>query len=418
MKTIFRFANMGLFLAAIIALGAVAGFAQDPCTDADGQTALSDKVRELFTHKDLPSLKLRIDAGKQFLDKYGACDSAKEFSDYLKTNIPKWEKAYADAMEKAAKDALIARFNNGLNSKNWDEVYSAGKEILGKYPDDFRDVELALGSIGYDESFKGNKKYNDDTLRYARISIADLESGKTFSANYGVPKDFVYKSKDNALGWMNLTIGYITQVSLKDKKAAQPFLYKATQLNSDTNKNPIPYELIGNYYFEELNKLTTEITSLPKPDEKDTPEVAKTKIDAIKAKVALANGTSERALDAFSRAYTFASPTPAAKPYKDKMRKNLEDAYKLRFSKTEGLDAWIASAIKKPFIDPTTPVAPISDPEPVTTTTTNNTTPVKPATPATPVKTPAKPSAAAPAKTPVTKGKAAVKKPVAKKRAV
>src|SRR6267143_477887 len=136
MKTIFRFANIGLFLAVIIALGAVAAAAQDPCTDADGQTALSDKVRELFTHKDLASLKARIDAGKQFLDKYGACDSAKEFSDYLKTNIPKWEKAYADGTEKAAKDALIARFNNGLTSKNWDEVYAAGKEILGKYPDD------------------------------------------------------------------------------------------------------------------------------------------------------------------------------------------------------------------------------------------------------------------------------------------
>jgi hypothetical protein len=264
---------------------------------------------------------------------------------------------------------IVNRFNTALNAKNWDEVYVSGKEILAKYPDKFRDVELALGSIGYDESYKGNFKYNDETLRFAKAALADLEGGKTFSASYGVPKDFVYKSKDNAIGWMNLIIGYITQVAQKNKKDAQSYLYKSTQMNSETKKNPIPYELIGYYYFDELDKLTAEIKALA-ADQKDTDtaEVAKQKVDTIKAKVALANGTAERAMDAFSRAHNLGQ-TPA---YKTKMRQNVEGAYKLRFAKTEGMDAWIAGVNSKPFPDPTTPITPISDPEPATAASTTS----------------------------------------------
>jgi len=109
--------------------------------------------------------------------------------------------------------------------------------------------------------------------------------------------------------------------------------------------------------------------------------------EPIKAKVALANGTSERAIEAFSRAYTLGS----AKPYKDKMYGNIKGAYKLRFAKEEGIDAFIAEAGKKPFQNPLTPVTPISDPEPVTTTTTTSTTPPAPA-PIKPAGTPAKPA--------------------------
>ena len=96
MKTIFRPLSLGLILAATIALGAVAGFAQDPCVDAEGQTKMSDTFRELYPKKaTVDDQRATINSGKAFLDKYGACDTAKEFSDYLKTAIPALEKALA-----------------------------------------------------------------------------------------------------------------------------------------------------------------------------------------------------------------------------------------------------------------------------------------------------------------------------------
>ncbi len=137
----------------------------------------------------------------------------------------------------------------------------------------------------------------------------------------------------------------------------------------------------------------------------------------------MSNGLAERAMDAFSRAYTLGQ----APAYKAKMKKNVEDAHQVRFAKKDGVDSWITSAVAKPFVNPTTPVAPISDPEPAKTTTSTTSTPVTPTTtPTKPADTTVKPSTtpvAKPATTPakpaaVTKPQAVVKKPVAKKKGV
>jgi hypothetical protein len=121
-------------------------------------------------------------------------------------------------------------------------------------------------------------------------------------------------------------------------------------------------------------------------------------------------------MDAYSRAFTYAKdPT-----IKARMRKNVEDAYKVRFGNTTGVDAWIGSAVAKPFINPTTPIAPISDAEPAATTSGSTTPPTT--MPATTVVTPVKPAPAATvpaakpaAKPTATKPRASVKKTVAKK---
>lgn len=412
-------------MAAIVALGAVSGFGQNPCEDAPGMAALDAKFRENYGKKEIALRKSAVDAGKQYIDKYGACPDSKDFVEYLQKFLPGMETKIAADEKQIAKDALYNRFNNSVKTSTFDETYASGREILAKEPDQL-DVIISLGSIGYDESYKGNFKYNDDTLKFAKQAIAALEAGKT-SSTFGLYQ-WSYKNKDNALGWLNYTIGYIYQVAQKNKKEALPYLYKATQANSDTKKNPIPYELIGAYYFDELNKITAEITEAAKgQNPTDTEEVAKQKVEAIKAKVALANGTAERAMDAFARAYTLAAPTPAAKPYKDKMYKNLQDAYKLRFAKTEGLDAWIAGSVAKPMPSPLTAVTPIFDPEPVTTTT--STAPAPTAAPTTakpagtttvkPVAPVVKPGTPVNGK-PVTsvKPQAKVKKPIVKRKVV
>jgi len=73
---------------------------------------------------------------------------------------------------------LIVRFNAALNAKNWDDVYASSKELMAKRPADFNGLELLLGSIGYDELFTNNTKYSDQTLQYAKQSLADLQAGK------------------------------------------------------------------------------------------------------------------------------------------------------------------------------------------------------------------------------------------------
>ncbi len=428
MKTIFRQLALGLMMAAFIALGAVAGFAQDPCSDADGQGKLYDRFGELFTKTTIDDKKATIAAGKQFLEKYGSCESAKDSSDYLKTAVPALEKALAARIESERFNALLTKFDNGLKTSNWDDVYDAGKQILSEKPDEFRDAELVLGSIGLDETAKTPRvtKWNDDTLKYAKMSIADLEGGKTFK-RFGVSQ-FIYKSKDNALGWMNYTIGYLYYFDKNDKKQGLSYLYKASQLNSETKTNPVVFESIGSYYFDEVRRLAAEVDVLAKAqDPKDAEEVAKQKVDAIKAKVALVNGTAEAAFDAYARAYNFAKADPKSpKAYVESLNKKLHDLYNVRFGKPDGYDAFIANTVKKPLPNPLLPIAPISDPEPVVATGATTTTTVKPAattgkppvtTPAKPASNPTKPPVATPSKnSPGTKPQAVVKKPVVKKK--
>jgi hypothetical protein len=418
MKKIFRSFDLAVILAAILVAGATIGFGQDPCADTAGQDALSGKIRELFPKikTDLPSLKAIVESGKQYTEKYGACtsDAIKEFNTYLSTNLPNWEKS-AKALDLAAtQKPYIDKFNNGLKAKNWDDVYSAGKDLIEKWPDQFRTVELVLGTIGYDETAKTprNTKYNDDTLRYAKASLADLQSGKTFDSLGVAPYD--YKTKNDAIAWMNYYIGYILAVDKKDKKEAINYFYTATQIQSGPAKEPFGYEVMALNYIDEVNRLTDVVKAKRALlSETDPEDVQKQKVDDVKAAVAQVNGAAERALDALARAYSFAPSDEKNKAYKDKIYKSIQDVYTLRFGKQEGLQAWIAAAPSKPLPNPSTPIAPVFDAEPApaaagTTTSGAATTPAaaKPAG----TTTTSKPDAAIPAK-PAAKPAAAAAKP-------
>lgn len=399
MKTIFRFVKMGLVVTALAVVGATAALAQDPCADSAGQTALDAKFRENYD-KDLAKRKIAVEAGKEFLEKYGTCEATKDFSDYLKTAIPQIEEQNKKEEALTAAKALYGRFDKAVVAKNWDEAFASVREIAAQYPDNSLDQIITVASIGYDQAYAKNNKYNDETLRLAKQAISMIESGKT-SKRYGLfGGGWEYKTKENALGWMNLTVGYITYYVNKNKKDALPYLYKASQATSDTKSNPLVFEAIGGYYFDEVSKLAEQVKTMI-ADQKDTdPDDVKAKKEAdIKAKIALLNGYAERAIDAYARAHKVTKDTPAeVKAYKDGLYKTIQSLYNVRFAKTDGVDAFIASLVSKPMPDPTSTVAPIIEEPKATDTTTGGDAAMATTTPA------AKP-AAAPAKKPVVKKK-------------
>lgn len=366
MNKIFRHVNLGLLMATILAVGAVAGFGQNPCDDAAGIAALDAKFRENYD-KDLTKRQIAVEAGKQYIEKYAECPPSKDFVEYLRSYLPGMEAAIAKEKKQLEVNALVARFDTGLKSKNWNEVYTAGKQVLAENGDAFRDAELVLGSIGLDETAKTPRvtTWNDDTIKYAKMAIADLEANKTFT-NFGVAP-FKYKNKEDALGWMNYTLGYIYFYDKNNKKDALGYLYKASQLNSDTKTNPVLYETVGSYYFDDVRKLAGEVDTLVKSPEPETPELVKQKVDDIKAKVAMVNGTAEAAIDAYARAHDLAKKNPKIeKAYTEGLYKKLQDLYNVRFGKMEGFDAYIANTVKKPMPNPQNPVAPVRDAEPAT----------------------------------------------------
>lgn len=394
MKTIFRSTGFALLIAAILTLGAVAGFAQD-CDEA-AMTAQADKVRELFTKKDIPGRKAAIEAGKVYLEKFGSCPAGAEMATYLKDSLPKREKTLAQAEKDARLVEIGSRFDAGLKSKNWDAVYAAGKQLLDEDPEKYRPALLVLGTIGYDETAKSPRvtKWNDDTLKYAKLAIADLEAGKPF-AFYGV-QPFEYKAgKDEAIGWMNLIIGYIMSWDKNQRKEALPYLDKAIKSSSTAKNDWNLYETIGQYYFDEAAKMEGELKTMRAAiKDTDAPEVVKQKVDALNEKIGISNGTLERAMDAYARTYKMAPTTPAGKAYRDGILGKINDLYDARFNKKDGVNAWIEAAVVKPIPSPLTAVTPVIDPEPAAAATSSSTAPAtaaKPTAPAAKAATTAKP---------------------------
>jgi len=414
MKTIFRFLSVGLLLTAFVAVGSIAAFAQSGCDDTATKTDLDGKFRNNYD-KDLAARKIAVDAGKQYIEKFGECPDSKEFVDYLKAYIPSMEARIKKEDDQNARDKRNKRYNDAYKAQNWDEVYAAGKDILTYEPENL-DVILDLGSIGYDQSINSkNYKYNDDTLKFAKLALEKFKAGKTCERCGAF---YAYKSKDNAIGWMNLTIGYIMYNVQGNKKDALPYLFAASQASSDTKSNPLAYDPIGAYFYADVIKLRDEAQAMIKttlPDTATDEEKAKREAD-IKAKIALLNGTAERAMDAYAHAYNVAKANPKTKAYADELYKKLQGLYSTRFPDGNALDTYIASLAAKPMTDPATAVTPIAeaDATPVSASTTTTTTPVaeKPASGTAKVAT-ATPSEA----TTATKAKpATTKKPVAKKK--
>jgi hypothetical protein len=394
MKTIFRFLNAGALTVAILALGAVSGFGQDACGDVDGQNALYTKFTENFQKKTAPDLRIAADSAKGFLEKYGECPSVKEQADYMRPWVPKLEENIKKIEEGAVMGALFTRFDNAIKNDNAAELYTAGKEILAKQPQNYN-IIVPMGIVGWDLAAKNNNAHAEDALRFAKMGLEGIKSGTAKAKKEGTYGALKYEfPKDQAINELTYAVGYLTYYYKKDKKGALPYYYELAQ-SGRYKDEPRIFATIGNYYVDEAAPIIEEITKLVQQLTAATDEAAKADLEKqVKAKIGMFNGYAERAMDALGRAYTKATK-PADKTLKDSVYKQVQALYERRFEKKEGLDTYIASTVAKPMPNPTTPVTPVNDPEPTTTTT------GAPASSAT--ATPTKPVSTMPVKTSVAK---------------
>jgi tetratricopeptide (TPR) repeat protein len=224
-------------------------------------------------------------------------------------------------------------------------------------------------SASYKSTKENNYKFSDDAIRYSTAALGKIKSGWTFTKkdDKGTPIIGVFQysyTKDAAIGELTYALAYNNYYGKKDKKTALPLYYELSQMPA-YKSDPRVYGTIGDYYIEEGAPIGDEIAKLIADIKTATDEKVKADLDAkVKERIAMFNGYTERALDAYSRAYNVSK----AGPYKDSLYKVMQGLYKRRFDKETGLDAYVSTTIAKPFPNPTTPVTPISDPEPTTTT--------------------------------------------------
>jgi len=374
MKTIFKALGLGALLTAFLAVGSVSALAQEACTDVDAINALYQTVLDNYKSTDVAALQKAVDSGKQFTEKYGNCDSAKVNADWIGKQMPKWEARLAEGKVQAVRGPILTRFDNAIKSKNWDEAYAAGEEFTTKYPNDDTKIHIIvpLAWIGYLESGNKNTKYNANAAKYAKAAIDLLKSGTAKakpSGGYGAFQ-FECASKDECISFLTYDLGYMDYLG-GNKQAALPYYYEVTKISGSFKTNPVVFGTIGDYYYESVRKQAEDVKAKI-ADQKDTdPDDVKAKKDAdIKQAVGMLNGYAERAMDAYSRAYTLAKADPKLATYAGTLYKTLQALYTVRFQKQDGIDAWISSTVTKPFPDPTSAVTPVIDPE----TTTSNAT--------------------------------------------
>ncbi len=392
MKAIFRSLSMAAIVAGIAVTGA---FAQNVCDDLDGATAKYDAFTANYQKKTEAELTAAIAAGKEFLEKWGACESWKEQVAFVKPWIPRLEVTLGQVRDKP----LFDGFDDAVNKDNIDGIYSFGKQILAKYPTNhnFRYVMTVatLQDVSKAVQAKTQSKYESVAASSAKTLYDGIKSGSITldrKRQDGTPVIGFLKhevNKEEALSRLAYTQAFINYYGLNNKKAAVAQYYEVTQIPGYFKNYAPVFVTISEYYRDETEGIGKEIVTLTTeyngmvdqvkklgntPEDQEKAKQLDTDIKAkdvqIKAKEALFNGYVERAMDALSRAWKAAKDTtPAEKTYKDALYKDLQGLYKRRYNKDVGLNEWVAATTAKPLPDPSSTVQPVSD-EPATTTTT------------------------------------------------
>ena len=375
MKKVLRVLVLGL----MATLAATSVFAQER-----DRAKVYDDYEKNYQAATIEGKQKALAAAKEYIEKFNTKDDEAQVT-YFKEAIPALEEAIKNmgneklkAEEQKKWNDMLVKFDTAFKSKNWDNAVAAGKEALNFQPqyidkkgvDNVKfDLGIVLTTVGYDLAEAKNYKYNSETVELAKKVIQQIESGQTSDkfGNYGSHQfktDIYPDGKNNALGWMNYTIGYIMLYGQKNPQAALPYLYKASQTKSATQNFPIIYELIGAQYYDEVAKLDQERTKIQEANgNKDNEESL--------AKYALEKGYAERGADAYARAYKLVKDDPKQpKEYKDLIFSRLQQLYKFRNNdNTAGLDTYVSSIMSKPFPNPTSAVEPIKDEAPTATST-------------------------------------------------
>jgi hypothetical protein len=378
-----NYIGLGMAAAVLAVAGAVPAAAQNSnCDDVTGYTESYKKIVANYD-KGAAGLKVAVDTGKEYLEKYGSCTGAegadhpaKAGVDWVKASLPGWEKTLSDGQKSAQIEELYKKYAAELAASKWNEASATSKQLLAVFPQDKNlNVIIPLASMGLYESYKKNDAFVDQAIQNAKLAIDKMKAGEVALNNYYGIAPYAYGNKDDAMSEMKYILGYLLYEKKGDKKAGLNYFYDVANNPGRNKGEPRMFVTIGLYYLDQAKKVGDEI--LPLVTELNaattTPE-RKIELDKmIKAKEAYYQAWEERALDAFGRAHKNAKDTtPAEKAYRQNIYDQIAKIYESRFGKKDGIDSWLSTAVAKPMPNPTTDVTPVVETDAATTTTTTS----------------------------------------------
>lgn len=362
MKKMFKLMLPGALALAFVAAPAVVptALAQDTAaTTANPNQAEKERLDKLFRDNFKNNKDVAYQAAKDYLAKFGSDTDNQEFVTYLKNWITKEEqrrtgeaqaaiaKRCADPVAAAAKAPTAAE-----KAKFGSDVFSGCQQFASQAPNTAYAylVPVDYGFILATSNPPINT-YNEQTIALAKQAIQKMESNQFTDVKWS---DYQFKSKDDALGWMNYIIGFITFYNMNGREAdAVPYFYKSLQYDSDVKKKFQPYYGLGFNYRTQYNKAVQEF---------QTKSAGATEMtDELKRDLGMQKALADRAIDAFARALAVAKADPKTpKAVVDARQKDLEQMFKIRNNQqTTGMDTFVAGVMSKPLPDPNAPVTPV-----------------------------------------------------------
>lgn len=321
----------------------------DPCT-AEAKTALYAKF--------LANRKGTTEENKTG-DQEVAFNTAKEYKKLCpadESDPAKYMAKWAGTYEVAARKT---KFLNAYDTKSYAEMFPLGNQVLADDPNYVRAYVL-LGIVGYQASVAGNNALNVQSLPFAKKAIELLEAGQS-------PDDWKpYSGKDDALAWLNYSIGHASKASPRE---ALPYLLKAARYPGLFKTNPLTYERIAQAY---------ELGYYAKQEEDYKPFAGQP--ESPEQQLALQNiyQTVDRIIDAYARAIALAGTDPKFQQGKTAWTETVTDLYKFRNKGSDaGLTALLAGIQNKPLPEIPTPITTLPTPPAAVATP----TPVPPAKP-------------------------------------
>lgn len=241
------------------------------------------------------------------------------------------------------------------DKKDYPKAFELGKQVLVDEPDNVK-VLIDLAYAGFMAAGSRVDTFNADSLVYAKKAIQLLQSG-------AVPDNWApYTNKDEALAYMNNTIGQLT--FQKNPSEALPYLLKAAQLEGKLKKQPLTYGIIGDAYQSgPYDKLSADYKA--RFEGKDESPESKLALENV-------NQVIDRIIDAYARAVALAGSEAAYQANKKAWMDTLTTWYKYRHNQSDvGLSDLIAGVMAKPLPPEPTPLTTLPAATPTTSTPTN-----------------------------------------------
>lgn len=345
-----------LALSLVMATLALPAFAQEataspsPATTTATTAAQGDQEAKAALYKRVTdnyktNQPVAYEAAKEYLQKYPQDDP--KIIQYLQNFVAKYEKA-----------TVQNQFPQFIKDKKYTEAFALGKQILAKEPENLG-VMMNLGYAGYLASFANNTAFNADAINYAKQAIQKIESGKT-TDNWDP-----FKNKDEALAYLNYALGFM---NLKTNPGeAVNYFVKAAQANSPVKNEAITYYYLALGYEVGPYKTQSEQFAAMYQGKDETPE--------SKAALESLNQLTDRLIDAYARAVSYAGTEAKYAAEKTKWMARLTELYKFRHKDSDaGLNELIANVRNTPLPTATSaPTATTPATTPATTTSTSGT---------------------------------------------